>query len=245
MEKKAFIQGVKSIVQSGQEKKALEKSNEALQSVLRTESNAKSRSKTLLWQTLELLATLVQSADQQRIGYNKLNAELYLNLQLLLGNQRLGLDWSQQRNDLLRTLEAAISSHGRQTFRLPAVTPPPALWKISDAEEQLGKLALEIPSACSVSSRHLTEELLLALAKGSAADVETALVRCGIQPVFYGDAPEEHKESFLLFDHGGDYPGLFIQGPDGALQLLCQGGHVPGRDGTESLAPQEEITHGS
>lgn len=184
-----------------------------------------------LWILLQSANALAQAVQDENTRYGKLFNTLWLPLQLLLGNARAGLDYSEQRSDLLRALRQCLSSAPAPPQETSDPIPPPTpQWTQKNADADVRQVVRKIDAARlpPLDFRALLAHFLLALTDGQEPERLTAALRiCGIIPLYYAEAPAALKETFILRANSAAYPGLFWRtNPEGELTVLVCGAHI-------------------
>lgn len=183
-----------------------------------------------VWNLRLHLNGVTEFLSGQNSEYGKLCNKGYLDIQQLLGNERAGVETGEQRKDLLYAIRHFISAREREqeTVELPAQSVPPENWQMVP---EIQKLMLQEKKAFQPERafRLLTEKLLVVLEAGSAEQITNALHSCGVDAVFFDDAPLEYRNSdfYGYYDSGIDIPALVGKKADsGELLVLSRGAHV-------------------
>ena len=196
----------------------------------RAEAELASRYRQEAWDLLVQFRAVMDHVAAQNRDYGKLCAKLYLDIQYALGLQRIGEDWQDQRQDLWQDLRRFLTVRCREDelAQLPDSFPPPMTWK-PDSEADRMKAAAQEVFRADRAFRVLTEKLLILLEDGEAEKLPEVLSQCGIQVMFYADAPEANRDTafFAFYDSGIEIPALIgLRSGDARLQVLARGIHV-------------------
>lgn len=186
--------------------------------------------KKMVWDLQTHLNSVTEFVSDQNSEYGKLCTKSYLDIQQLLGNERAGVETREQRKDLLHAMRRFVSARSREqeTAVLPVKSAPPENWQMGP---ELQKLMMLEKKGFQPERmfRLLVEKLLVVLESGSGEQITEALHSCGVEVVFYDDAPSEFRESdfYGYYDSGIDVPALVGRKADsGAIQVLSRGAHV-------------------
>ena len=135
------------------------------------------------------------------------------------------------RKDLRRFLTARTRME--ELAELPDSFPPPVGWEPDSEAVRMKSAALEVFQP-DRSFRLLTEKLLILLEDGEGEKLPEILSQCGIQVMFFADAPEACRDTscFAFYDRGMELPALVGQrSGDTRLQVLTRGAHAEGTPG--------------
>ena len=200
--------GLEKIVQSWKTARKKEKEAAEREEALRNERDAalaraeeaeveKEQYRAEIWNLLLQMESATDFIKSQNRMYGKMLKEEYNDIQLILGNDRAGEDWEEEKDELLHTIKKFIKKRNYEEecgqIYMKEV-PHQNMWKPERASE-IWKKNLERTIMPQKNDRLLTEKILVALdsSANAAEQINKALEECGIRAVFYEEASEDMK----------------------------------------------------
>lgn len=190
-----------------------------------------------IWELMQRLKAAAQFAQEQNAQYGRLCVKLYPNLQQLLGNERAGVSSADLRKDLLWSMRHFVMNRSLEQEQMcsPDISAVPERKRIDAVYSNLKQYEAQgfVPEC---QFRLLVEKLLVCLPRSDADTLIRQMAACGIEALFYEDAPAEIQNTvyFAIYDDGIDVPVLLGHQADGnGYRVLYRGTHVVKKEDRE------------
>lgn len=189
----------------------------------------------LLLETLDYTHRLVRTLEERDKVFSL--RDVFLPVQLILGNLHGGMDVSVEKEQLAVQLKNIIDS----PIPEPESEKDPIICNIREKAVPVWDSLEDAKAAAKMEwnklneimqppiySRQLIEKLAVLFIGSECCEdaIKTALESCGIFVKYYEEANEEMKCYFAKREHGLPYPGLFVLGHDGKLQSQRGGTYI-------------------
>lgn len=190
----------------------------------------------LLFKTLNYVRRLSKTLEERDKVFSL--RDVFLPIQLILGNLHGGLDASVEKEQLAVQLKNIIASPIPESESEPEQNickELDTLWdnpEDAKAEAETEWIKLKRIMQPPIYSRQLIEKLTVLLSGSECSEdaIKAALESCGIMVRYYEEADEEMKCYFARREHGLPYPGLFVLGYDGKLRSQRSGTYIDKED---------------
>lgn len=189
----------------------------------------------LLLETLDYTHRLARTLEERDKVFSL--RDVFLPVQLILGNLHGGMDVSVEKEQLAVQLKNIIDS----PIPEPESEKDPIICNIREKAVPVWDSLEDAEAAAKaewdklkeimhppIYSRQLIEKLAVLFSGSECSEdaIKTALESCGIFVKYYEEADEEMKCYFAKREHGLPYPGLFVLGHDGKLRSQRGGTYI-------------------